>query len=47
MTDVANSEIHGERPPRPASRSLFVVFFLIVAVLVVAGAILLLMRRGE
>jgi len=47
MTDVANGEIHGERPPRPASRSLFLVFFLIVVVLVIAGAILMLMRRGE
>ena len=47
MTDVANGETHGERPPKSASRSLFVVFFLVVGVLVVAGAVLLLMRRGE
>jgi RND family efflux transporter MFP subunit len=47
MTDVANGEIHGERPPKSAGKSLFVVFFLVVAILLVAGTILVLMRRGE
>src|SRR5215475_4827264 len=47
MSDVSTSETHGQQSPKPVSKSLFVVFFLVVAALVIAGAILLLARRGE